>query len=55
MKHEGILYPCTECDYAARTVANLKPHKRIKNENKVDWASNSIIPQSVDAEETIRK
>ena len=31
-KHEGIRYPCDQCDHAAITLANLKHHKESKHE-----------------------
>ena len=30
-KHEGIRYPCNECEYAAIQVADLKRHKKRKH------------------------
>ena len=30
--HEGIRYPCAECDYAGTTVGNLKIHKESEHE-----------------------
>ena len=31
-KHEGIRYPCNECDYAGPTRAHLKRHKKKQHE-----------------------
>ena len=31
-KHEGVTYPCDQCDYAATTLSKLKQHTRIKHE-----------------------
>ena len=31
-KHEGIKYPCDQCEYSAVNLSNLKQHKEIKHE-----------------------
>ena len=30
--HEGILYTCDQCEYAVRSLTNLKNHKESKHE-----------------------
>ena len=31
-KHEGIRYPCDQCEFAATSMSNLKVHKEAKHE-----------------------
>ena len=33
-KHEGIKYPCDQCEYAITSTTNLKQHKESKHEGK---------------------
>ena len=32
LKHEGVIYLCDQCDYAATTSINLKQHRESKHE-----------------------
>ena len=31
-KHEGVRYPCDQCEYSATTVSNIKKHIECKHE-----------------------
>ena len=33
-KHEGIRYPCDECEYITAYAAELKRHKKSKHDNR---------------------
>ena len=35
-KHEGITYPCDQCDLVATQAGSLKLHKKRKHSDKID-------------------
>ena len=47
-KHEGIRYPCDQCDYAASMAKDLKRHKESKHEgirypcDQCDYAAKTV-------------
>ena len=51
-KHQGIRYPCDECQYAAQTSYNLKRHKELKH--SVIYMSGSPMLLQTDRDKIFR-
>ena len=52
-KHEGIKYPCDQCEYASTSTTNSKQHKESKHEGKrysydqCEFITLAVVPKFV--------
>ena len=44
--HEGVRYPCDQCEFTATRLGYLKKHKRSQHCSGISWATTTNTPES---------